>query len=49
MGATLYGMERDVRAITDGQRPATSIANALIDRWHRTLYDPPTQKTTRAT
>ena len=40
MGATLYGMERDVRAIVAGQPPSPSMANALIEVWNRTLYEP---------
>lgn len=41
MGATLYGMERDVRAIAAGRPPSDAIANALIELWHRTLYEGP--------
>jgi AcrR family transcriptional regulator len=40
MGATLYGMERDVRAIVAGQSPSPSMADALIELWYRTLYEP---------
>jgi AcrR family transcriptional regulator len=40
MGATLYGMERDVRTIVAGQPPPPSMADALIELWYRTLYDP---------
>jgi len=39
MGATLYTMERDVRAIATGHAPPETIATALIELWHRTLYD----------
>jgi len=39
MGATLYGMECDVRAIAAGHPPSDAIADALIELWHRTLYE----------
>jgi TetR/AcrR family transcriptional regulator, ethionamide resistance regulator len=38
MGATLYAMERDVRAITAGHASSDAIADALVELWHRTLY-----------
>ncbi|HTQ19848.1 TetR/AcrR family transcriptional regulator [Mycobacterium sp.] len=40
MGATLYGIERDVRAIVAGQPPSDSLAGALEELWHRSLYGP---------
>ena len=39
MGATLYAMERDVRAIAAGKAASSSISDALIELWHRTLYN----------
>jgi len=39
MGATLYAVERDARAIATGKAPSDSIPNALIELWHRTLYE----------
>jgi len=38
MGATLYGMERDVRAIASGQAPVDDLPTALVELWYRTLY-----------
>jgi AcrR family transcriptional regulator len=38
MGATLHAMEGDVRAIASGTTPSESIGDALIELWHRTLY-----------
>ena len=39
MGATLYAMERDVRAIAAGKAASSSISDALIELWYRTLYN----------
>jgi AcrR family transcriptional regulator len=38
LGAALYGMERDVRAIVAGGRPSKTLADALVATWHHTLY-----------
>jgi AcrR family transcriptional regulator len=38
MGAALYGMERDVRAVASGEPPSEPLAPALIELWHRALY-----------
>jgi AcrR family transcriptional regulator len=38
MGAALYGMERDVRAILAGQAPDETLIAALVELWHRTIY-----------
>jgi AcrR family transcriptional regulator len=39
MGAALYSMERDVRAILAGQPPSKTLLTALVELWHRTLYE----------
>jgi AcrR family transcriptional regulator len=38
MGATLYGMERDVRATASGQAATEDLPAALVELWYRTLY-----------
>ena len=38
MGAALHTMERDVRAIVAGQDPPDALGAALIETWHRTIY-----------
>jgi AcrR family transcriptional regulator len=39
MGAALYSMERDVRAILAGQDPSTALLTSLVELWYRTLYE----------
>jgi AcrR family transcriptional regulator len=38
MGAALHTMEREVRAIAAGQDPPDALGAALIETWHRTIY-----------
>lgn len=38
MGATLHGMEQDVRAIAEGRETSDDLRDALIELWYRTLY-----------
>jgi AcrR family transcriptional regulator len=38
MGAALHTMERDVRAIAAGEPPNDALATALVEAWHRTIY-----------
>lgn len=40
MGAALIGMERDVRAIVAGEAPSAARAKALVETFHRAIYDP---------
>jgi AcrR family transcriptional regulator len=40
MGAAVFAMERDVRAIAAGEAPSDALALALIQLWYRTLYAP---------
>ena len=38
LGAALFSMEREVRAIVAGGPPSDELALALLELWHRTLY-----------
>jgi AcrR family transcriptional regulator len=38
VGAVAYAMERDVRAISAGDRPPDGVTAAVIQLWHRTIY-----------
>jgi AcrR family transcriptional regulator len=39
MGAALIAMERDVRAIVAGEAPSDPLATALVETFHRAIYD----------
>jgi AcrR family transcriptional regulator len=39
MGAAVIAMERDVRAIVAGEAPSDRLAAALVETFHRAIYD----------
>ncbi|HEV3055423.1 MAG TPA: TetR/AcrR family transcriptional regulator [Solirubrobacteraceae bacterium] len=39
MGAALIAMERDVRAIVAGEAPSDSLPTALLETFHRAIYE----------
>jgi TetR/AcrR family transcriptional regulator, ethionamide resistance regulator len=38
LGASIFTVEQDLRAILAGQDPSDTILTALVELWHRTLY-----------
>jgi AcrR family transcriptional regulator len=38
LGASIFTVEQDLRAILAGQDPSDTIQPALVELWHRTLY-----------